>query len=549
MKFFSLDEFLLNFSKKIFFLFFFTIFFSSISLLLNIGINAFSFYLSFFLMILYDFVRQKKIKKIDIFSFVLLIIFISILLFYFSNFIENSYDGQAYHGNAIVNLVKGVNLFLEQGKYPADILNIWGDYYPKATWFFGASLIKTFGFLSSSLITNVLISFASAIYCGAVILKYRKSKILCFVTIFFVLFNPVSIGQSHTYYVDGLLGNLAIVLAFMGYDLHQEFCHYKCLEIVMISALLMNIKFTGLGFAAVINFGIWIYYILKDRKIALQYIFYGFLMLFIGLVVIGFSPYFLNVMNQRHIFYPLVGSDNTDIITKFIPREMIQMNSLQKLLHSFFYGQNFVDNMLNFEPAKYMVYDNKIGGFGPMFGKMFVLSIFIYIYTILLNIKNFKKYLSPICIFIGLSISILINYHNIWWLRYAPQIWVYPLFAIYMIYHKNIFFKFLCLFISFLFFYQGIFLIYETINFEMNLTKVAHKIYDENKGKILNVAIQPVVEGEEIPNWFYTYEQYRAKENDVVLVFDKQPKKTYPKDLKTYYMHYFKIVVIKKVEN
>lgn len=549
MKFFNLDEFLINFSKKIFFLFFFTVFISSIFLLVNIKINAASFFLSFFLMIIYDFVKKKKIEKVDVVSFVSLIIFIGLLLLYFSNFIESSYDGQAYHGNAMVNLVKGVNLFLEQGKYPADVLNIWGDYYPKATWFFGASLIKTFGFLSASLITNVLISTASAFYCGGVCLRYSKSKVLAFVTILFILLNPIAISQSHVYYVDALLGNLAIVLVFMGYDLHQEFSHYKCLEIVMITVLLMNIKFTGLGFGAVINFGIWLYFIFKNRKVALQYVFYGFLMLFIGIVIVGFSPYFLNLINQRHIFYPLVGSDNTDIITKFIPSEMLNMNAVRKLFYSFFYGQSFVDNMLNFEPAKYMIYDSKIGALGPMFGKMFVLSVPIYVYAFLSNLKNFKKYLSPICLFIGLSISVLINYHNIWWLRYAPQIWIYPLFAIYMLYHKNIFFKGICFLMALLFLYQGIFLVYETIDFEMKLTNVAHKIYDENKGKILNVAIRSVVDGQETPNWFYTYEQYRAKEKGVVLVFDKKTDENFSKDYESYYMHYYKIIVIKKVEN
>ena len=519
-----------------------TVVFQSFFFFMNIGISNFSFILATALFLLFSFFFKdnKKFDKNNLLAIVIVWIAICLLFLYYRNFNECTYDGAYYHGEAMVNMLNGWNPFLEADMHKITGVTVWSDYYPKATWIFGANLIKLFNNLSAGMIINTLISICLGVYGGIFTYEWKHKKVLSIIIGIVLLINPISIEQMHTYYVDGLLGNFTIILLILCAKAMSNYKVWDNILIVLVSVFMINIKFTGFGFAGIINLVTWLYLLFKNKKAFIKYTISGVIMLVVAVLIVGFSPYFINIIKMRHIFYPIAGENAEDVITYLIPEEIKNLNFYHKFTYSLTSGSGFISNLKDFSVNDYLLYDEKIGAMGKQFLKISILSSIGFLVYLIKSIIDKKiDWVFWLSIF-SLVMTIIINYENIWWFRYIPQIWSFiPIGIILLSDNKALYF--VIGFILIICIYQSVNIAYNTITSDYEKSRSVEKLYKEYKGKDIVIQINPITIG--YPDRFDDYEVARAKQYGVNILEVRHDE--YIDESNPYYMHYYKVFVLK----
>ncbi len=421
---------------------------SSVLFLFGISITVFNFWISFILaFILFVCVMPDSIK-IKLFSFVIVIGLFMISIFVSSKVYDFSYDGNAYHKNAVVVLANDWNpiyqdsseirqqLFPEEYK---DVSSIWIDHYAKGNWIFGASIYKVTGNIETAKSINLLLIFA--LFGFSFYYIYTKSGKIIFSIMLslMIAIMPINFIQMFSLYNDGTVySTLSLfVLSLMLFSDEKE--KHKLSTwcwLFATSLILLNIKFTGLAYAGIYSLAFAIYYIHlhKDnirRIIRSASIFVG--MVFAILVLCGSNSYLKNIIDHHHPFYPLYGDDPVDIITNLQPRNFNDNNSLEKLFLSLFSETDNIwagvdkDTRLKIpfsvseNEIRAIGIDTRVAGFGPLFSGMLLVSIvIIMISLIILFKKHYGKLFKYTSLLLATIFSIILMPDS-WWARYAPQ--------------------------------------------------------------------------------------------------------------------------------
>jgi hypothetical protein len=194
-------------------------------------------------------------------------------------------------------------------------------------------------------------------------------------------FNPVSIYQSLSFYVDGQLMSLFLCIYSLLVVIHSKKRRLAFLPLLLVLTLFINIKFTApvYGFFLIVGFmaAEWIQ---GNRSLAWKTFGAGAVTLAIGVFLIGFSPYLTNTIRYGAPFYPLYGANSIDFKLDNVPGNFIDKNSLEILFLSFFSdsgGARGLGTTSTYEsPLSYTsdeldafrFTDPVTGGFGPVFG-------------------------------------------------------------------------------------------------------------------------------------------------------------------------------------
>lgn len=533
-------------SESILFLFLSTIFVQTVFYFVNIKLTIVSLIISILFWLIFDwFTNEKKLQKEAVYALIFDAFIVICCFLYFQNFIETTYDGAFYHGAAMTEMINGWNPVLDQMDHISENVTFWVDYYPKATWIFGAILIKLFNNLSAGMMINFLIMLSTSLYTMQFIFKKSKSCLLSILIALVILFNPIAIEQLHTYYVDAILGNLVILLLMMGSDVMDNYDGRTNFMIFVVSAIMINIKFTGFGFAGIVNLFVWIYFLMKkDRKAILGYTFWGAMMLVIGVGMIGFNPYVINIMEKRHIFFPLAGKDSIDVIEYLIPEQLLGKNPLYKFRYSLLGGKGFIESLKDFELPGYLLFDQQIGAFGPYFSKLIVMCSIGYIYYLVKNWKNKDGLIKTSLLLLAVAVTIIVNYKNVWWVRYAPQIWAFiPIGMLFM--WKNKVLRVLAILVACMTIYQNTYILFNTIDTDYKKTLSIQEYYSEYKGQNVTITIRKFVESWDTIDlyWFDAFEIMRSKQFDVVV--DKVVHEVDDNDIdQCYHMHAYKLCTV-----
>lgn len=390
---------------------------------LNYKLSLIAFFIPLIVFALYLFYRKDKYRYKE--SIIGLLVFCSILFLIFlydHQFIQYAWDGSDYHGGAIVEMLRGWNPIYNTHAYAEFTMSMWSIVYPKLTWIYGALFAELTGFTSSAMIINILVAILAAIKVFLYIYRKTGNFIISIFVGMVIFLNPVFLEQIHTFYVDGLIGHLIVLLIIYNLEITDEYNRTDLVFIAILSIILMNIKFTGLIFAGLIDVGAFMYFLVKNKNHALEYFIAGIFMLAIGLGVIGYNPYMINLLNGRHIFHPLMGSDSIDIMTKNTPDFLLSMSIFDRIIYSFKSGQSMLWNLVNVKSLGYLLYDQRIGGFGSQFFKLLLISLMT---IFILTLRFFHKIPhNTIFIFLGFLGSILFNYSYLWWARYVPHLWL-----------------------------------------------------------------------------------------------------------------------------
>lgn len=370
-------------------------------------------------------------------SFLASAVLFGIFLMVSGHFYDLSYDGQAYHQEGILRLAAGWNPVYDKslGDQGAPYA-IWIDHYARGNEIVATVLYAVTGKIEMSKVFNfvlMLSSFFLSFAALAAVLPKKWGR--CAILALLVACNPISIYQSLSFYVDGQLSSLLVCLVALGVLLYLQANKYLIATISLCIIVTVNNKFTAIGYAGVLCIGLVLaLYITQKYDLLKKLIIVMAASAIVGTVILGLNPYVTNTMKFGNPFYPLAGNGSKDVVAAFTPTSFLTMSRLDQAIHSYFAvtEPNTTDRDVTklktpftFSSAELETFgtpDTAIGGFGPLFSGVIILSLLILAMAFLFNIPRTFVVLGMLCILI---VSAFINYAA-WWARYVPQLWMVP---------------------------------------------------------------------------------------------------------------------------
>lgn len=365
-----------------------------------------------------------------LFSFIALMVLAALLTLSFL-FMDLSWDGQDYHQRAVLRLLEGANFLY----YFAPTENIWVNHYTKATWYYATTLV---GWFDRSEV-GASYSFVLAVAAGAYAFRFTRwagqGKNLSALIGVMVVFNPVTVTQSYTYYNDAALGSLSVILFLSAIMMVRDDSKYDLSVFIITSILAINVKASGfivVGAAFLyVSFAYW--HALKSFTRAFRRTIGPFsAFAVIGIGVLGYSPYIQNLSHDKHFFYPLAGAEAVDIMTNNAPYGFTENSRFYNLFVSIFSHSSNISAVNGHETPtlkipgtveiseldSFLWADTRIGGLGPLYSLMFIIGV-----AMLFSFRLNWAIAGPL--FIMVILSVFINPHA-WWARYAPILWLLP---------------------------------------------------------------------------------------------------------------------------
>ena len=425
------------------------------------------------------FYKKDNIKQNIISILVALLVFI-ISICSLGTIYDTTSDGNTYHKLAIGSMKNGWNpdymssedFKKEKGNAfdpGEDNMNtFWIDHYAKGTEIFGAVIYAFTSNIETAKIYTVLIMY-SLFGLSLGYLSKRIGLISSIIISLLLVINPITIVQMNNLYVDAALGLTIIMIIYCLNIQNEDYKYMSKRETLFILAASIiwsiNIKFTGLVYAAIICATFYVYILIKKYKtgkedfiseLKLQTIFY-IVTLIISFMVVGYSSYVLNLVHNGNPLYPLYGDEAVQNIgVKEAPKSFQSKNRIETFLISIFskgenvsaswVTENVVEPKLKIpftfskeEIKNYTIPDIRMGGFGPLFSGAFIIMVGVMIFILVKLIKNkeYKKVI-PLILLLGVIAVIMLLFDGNYWARYIAFIYVLPIIAlIYLLKNKD----------------------------------------------------------------------------------------------------------------
>lgn len=410
-------------------------------------------------------VKPEKNDKMDFVICVGIFILFSIgAMICCSIIFSSDWDGNTYHKMAIGLLKNGWNPIAESAsEFAAEFFNngdipshnIWTDHYGKASWIYAAAIYSLTGSIEAG--KSYLALGMLALFCLllAYLLERGISEAKAIVISVIFTFNPISISQLLTYYVDGYLFVYLFVLIVGLLEFIEQKNKILSWAIVFTAMpVLANIKFTGLLYGGIFCVFFYVFYIgiqyVRNRELIKKEIISKLVVFSILAVVsvglLGFPTYVKNFMEHSSPVYPLSDPD-VDIMTANSPAGFENKTVFYKLFYAIFCQ---ADNIVQSNAEKtlpelkipFMVYPQEIekmgsadlrcSGFGLFFSGILIVSAGVIIFFLLVKkCEKIKKVF--ICSVLGLLLILTFAISESWWARYSPHLYLIPCIAVVML--------------------------------------------------------------------------------------------------------------------
>lgn len=362
---------------------------------------------------------------------------------------DYSFDGRWYHQIAMIYLKNGWNPIYQNmsnlsGLKDFLIAEIWIENYNKAFEIIGSNFYTLTDRIESGKTQNLILLIAVFVYGSYALILYTSHRFKAIVFSFCLTCSPVVMSQFLTNYLDGFL-SLLFLLALFAILKIEKWKQKKDFAILGIAfVLLAGSKLTGIVYAGIIGVFYLCFCLIFKRNIR-KTIAVGIVSCFL-IFITNLNPWITNLLNEEHIFYPLMGEKKVDIITPHTTKEFAQKNRFEQFFISIF-SKTQNKNLNQNDPVlkipfttdkseeRLSVSDTRIGGFGFLFSGIIVFAFLVC----LLGMKRAKK--SDVSIFIlFLLIIVVTTFINPapWWARYVPQVWFLPLFALFFFAKRRI---------------------------------------------------------------------------------------------------------------
>ncbi|MFO7557099.1 MAG: hypothetical protein R6W88_18040 [Desulfobacterales bacterium] len=430
---------------------------STILFALKIPINIYNLPVSFILSIIFIVWLSRKVKA-DFFILLvgillMLILFLISLLISFSVF-DLSYDGQAYHQEAVILLDRGWNpVYVRLTNQATANLERWLNHYPKGNWIIAANIYKVTGNIESAKMMSIFSGFVAFAFVFFGLYRHRISISLKILLSTLFVLNPVYIYQSLSFYIDGFLVSFLLALAFISLRIIKQKEEFLFWPFLFVAIILINIKLSAVIFFAALTSIFFIYlWVIDELRFSISFAKITLVSSLIGVLFLGFNPFVTNYSTKGHPLYPAMGKDAYNFVENNTPENYWALKPPVRLLASIFSKSSLARGKGQFGELKLpiKIYSNelesfretntKIGGFGPLFGLTFILSIFGFIFYLFTNLTAKKRIISILLIFSTLTFAAIIPTSSV--ARYVPFVWWIPCLVVcFLFINKGILYK------------------------------------------------------------------------------------------------------------
>lgn len=468
------DSFLILGSTMVFFLFA-SILLTSLGFLFRVPITSMHFFMAAGITFLYALLSLLMRPGPNRLIGISWVVFVLVIAFFLSlwagnSFLDISYDGQEYHQEALIQLNRGWNPFYQQlNSLQSNNLDRWINHYSKGVWFYATMIFKVTKEIESGKLFHFWSMIAALFLILSFLLRFENlSRSLAVLISFLVAFNPVSVCQSLSYYLDGQLMSLMIILIVVLGFIYRESKWVYYGSLLMVIPVLVNVKLTAGIYAGMTLIGylamLWLKSKFEQFRKTLTFALFAFLL---GFVLFGFNPYITNTLQMGNPFYPALGTDRSDYTFPQFPANFIGKHSFSLLFYSIFSKS---DNVRGPQKKAYLKVpftvsrdelraftdtNAKQGGFGPLFGGAILLSFAILIGALLSLDSRSKKtepqksspagkeaeadggsrpkvYLALFCLGLVLATCLINPASSL--ARFVPQMWLFPIIAVLLAY-------------------------------------------------------------------------------------------------------------------
>lgn len=446
---------------------FFNIFVSSFFFIFKISIHKSFFMISLIFSILSTsiFFKKNDSKKILVaIALAILIIVFSILLN--GKIYDYTWDGNSYQKATTGMLAIGWNpLYEELEKFDdnseeqiniGDESPIYINNYAKASNIFAANVYKFTGNIETGKAINTITIAILFLLTFSFLLYKNKTLLFAFLFSICVISYPVVCTQFLTNYIDILVYAFLYLTIFSFFMFEEDKFVISKREILfmffMILTLSINIKFSLFGYVGIYCLAYYIWYICRlikgkmDKNFFKNFTYTAIISVVVGVFIIGLSVYPKNLIDHGNPFYPLYGNESVDIMTQNSPKEFKDKTPIQKFLISFFSkssdlvetSKESIRLKIPFMVSKDELWsvglpDVRLSGNGVWFSGIFLISLII----IVISFKDLynKNSIESILFLLPMIVTtiMIIFLQEAWWARYFPQLYLFVLFALFLL--------------------------------------------------------------------------------------------------------------------
>ncbi len=356
-------------------------------------------------------------------------------------FYDLSFDGQWYHQDAIIHLRNGWNPFWDAPLAHEAVSGFNANYvnhYAKAPWTLASALYQCLPYIQWSKAGNLMwLAISFLITLGALFRWTQRPFVSAMIALLLAL-SPVAVGQSLSFYVDGQLYSLMLILIIFLADIFIDGpSFYRWFSVGVAFIYLSNIKFTGLVYASIFFFGLFMVVVFKHKKIWWNVLSRGVVIFILAFFVVGHCTYVRNWKDKGHPFFPLMGEGNegTRVAQVHYPKNFFDMNRWQRWNAATFHYPGYTspdefpshpkklfhrktvrESILYYRLHQPMV----IAPLGPFSAELILLLIPLFLFLVWRNKKGLFPWLLG-----GILVSVCIQ-PEFWHYRYAPhQLFIY----------------------------------------------------------------------------------------------------------------------------
>jgi hypothetical protein len=362
-----------------------------------------------------------------------------------SRIYDISWDGQTYHAEAIMQLANGWNPFYEASPSTFGIRTypwffpVHMAFFPKALWIYAAALYKFSGSFESGKAFHLTLILACFLFSFAALSTFRSIKWPWILIVsLLIAFNPVSVCQMYTYYVDGQLSSLLGIIVCLLILIYRRPDRVLMVVLMLVVILMINVKLNGALYVAILAGGYWLFYAVVKKAHRAELTAWLMAGGILGGGFVGFSPYVTQFIKKLittgNPFHPYAGG--TSVVRPESPEIFgNNMDRVRELAVSLFSKSEVLPKpsfklKLPFtfsldEVQAFDFPDVRMGGFGPLFSGAIVLSVAILV-VLFWKYRWRLRCAAHLLVLMSLIFISALSFSESWWARYAPQVWMIP---------------------------------------------------------------------------------------------------------------------------
>lgn len=421
---------------------------TAILLLLNIPVTGLHFLLTFAGALLFSFffARERDDAGWSLKGFLapaavsLIILVLSILIAAW--FFDFSWDGQSYHQEYIIRLKNHWNPTQSYLPYTVPLAEVC-NYYSRGIETIQSTLYAFTGCIETGKATGFILFFATLFLCYSFLFRQAGlSKPKAWILALITACNPVFLYQAFTYYIDAHIYFLYVILIVSAIRIFMTGDNIPMILYGFAIILLLPAKFIAIPMTGILVIALIVILLLYRRyKLFVKVVAVSAVCSAIGFFLVGYQPYVTNLVNHSSPFYPFSGAGAAPgaPLVDQSPEGFPEKNRVSKFFISVF---SPTENLQHAETSRTpgikipftlnknelrIVWDQRLGGFGPFYGGTFLVSVILLTALLLRLTPGDRRFL--ICLIVPLTASVFIISEP-WWFRYVPQLWLFSVILI-----------------------------------------------------------------------------------------------------------------------